>query len=152
MGNATFTQNEQLAILLARQVVTYRDDLINSYQQALRKDLFINRAEVRPNMLKKIASDEAEMLLSFLNQSELSVTEHGSKLYQTGLSERVVLRLGQVTRLFFMSHLENDQIASILKIVHDYQEMVIQGFVQSLEKYYFDELERTRNALQRGNS
>jgi translation elongation factor EF-G len=152
MENPISTQNEQLAILLARHVVTYRDELINSYQQALRKDLFINRAEVRPNMLKKIASDEAELLLSFLNQSELSVTEHGSKLYQTGLSERVVLRLGQVTRLFFVSHLENDQIASMLKTVEDYQEMVIQGFVQSLEKYYFDELERTRNALQRGNS
>ena len=152
MENPNSAQPEQLMDLLSQLVETHRVDLAGRYLSVLRESLFSNRAEVRLNMLKQIATDEAEMLLSFLNQPAFSVAEHGSQLHRTGLSERVVLRLGHVTRLFFLTHLESDQVAPMLETVHAYQEAVIQGFVQGLEKYHLSELERTRNALQRGDS
>jgi hypothetical protein len=89
------------------------------------------------------------MFLIFLTQPAFPLIEHGSKLHRTGLSERVVLRLGHITRLFFLPHLKSDQVLPMLETVHAYQEGVIQGFIQGLEKYHLSEMERTRNALQR---
>ncbi|MBI5838749.1 MAG: hypothetical protein HZB19_01480 [Chloroflexi bacterium] len=152
MEDTTPIPTGDLLIFLAQRVDDNRTDLISRYQQALRETLFANRAEVRPNMLKNIAADEAEALLSFLHQSALSGAERGKQLYQTGLGEQAVLRLGEVTRHFFLTHLECEQFASMLETVHAYQETVIQGFVQGIEKNHLIELERTRNALQGGSS
>jgi hypothetical protein len=129
-----------------------RAELIDRYQRVLQGGLFSNRAEVRPNMLRQIAIDEAEAFLNFLNQPAFSGTERGLQLHQIGLSEKVVLRLGQATRQFFLDHLDQSHIALILEIVHAYQEGVMLGFIKNLEKYHLDELERTRNALQHDGS
>jgi hypothetical protein len=152
MENMNSAPDKQLISKLAQQVEICRADLVGSYLGVLRETLFSNRAEVRPSMLKQIAADEAEMFLAFLNQPAFSAAEHGSQLYRTGLSERVILRLGHVTRLFFLANLESNQITPMLETVDAYQEAVIHGFVQELEKYYLSEVERTRNTLQRYGS
>ena len=146
------TQDEQLIALLMQKVQFNRAELVEHYKHVLREGLFSNRAEVRPNMLRQIAADEAEAFLNFLNQPTFSNTERGAQLHQIGLSEQVVLRLGQVTRRFFLDRLELNQIAPMLEIVHAYQEGVMLGFIKNLEKYHLDELERTRNALQHDGS
>ena len=151
MEIAVSTQNEQLVALLMQRLEIDRAELVDLYRRVLRDGLFSNRAEVRPNMLMQIAADEVEAFLNFLNQPAFSGAERGLQLHQTGLSEGVVLRLGQVTRQFFLDRLEQNQIASMLEIVHAYQEGVMLGFIKNLEKYHLDELERTRNALQRND-
>jgi hypothetical protein len=152
MENATSGYTGQLVNLLALRVENNRADLVDRYLIVLRESLFSNRAELRPNMLKQIAVDEAEALLHFLRQSGFSGAERGEQLHRTGFNAGAILKLSQVTRQFLLNHLENHQIAPMLDIVDTYQVAIIEGFVQSIDKTNLIELERTRNALQRGNS
>lgn len=149
MENTTSDRNERLVSLLVGQMEANRADLLSRYQQVLRESLFLNRAEVRPNMVKGIASDEVIAFLGFLQQSSFFGAERGAQLYRTGLGEQVVMRLGRVMRQFFLSYLENGQVASMLELVDAYQEVVIQGYIKDLEKDIFTEQERTFQALQR---
>lgn len=152
MENTNSAQDEQLMNLLAQKVEIHRADLVNLYLSVLRGSLFSNRAEVRPSLLKSIASDEADTLLNFLRRSGFSGTERGEQLHQAGFNAGAVLKLSQNTCQFLLNHLENPKIASMLEIVDNYQVAIIEGFVQSLIKTNLIELERTRNALQRKDS
>jgi hypothetical protein len=152
MVNTNSTQPEQLRELLAERVEVQRADLTARYLAILRESLFSNRAEVRPSILKGVAADEADALLNFLRQSGFSGAERGEKLHQAGFNAGAILKLGQVTRQFLLNHLENNQIAPMLVLVDVYQEAIIEGFVQSIDKEKLIELERVRNALQRGDS
>jgi hypothetical protein len=100
-------------------------------------------------MLRSIASDEIDTIASFLHHPQRRALERGEQLHQTGLSEQPLLRMGQVTRQFFVTHLESVQIASALEVIDAYQEGVILGFIQNLEKAVFSEQERTRHAFER---
>jgi hypothetical protein len=138
--------------LLAQLLETNREELVGCCQRVLRDSLFLNRAEIRPGMVKTIASDEVEAFLGYLQKPAFSGTERGAQLYQMGLGGQSVLRLGQVMRQFFLPYLENGQVASMLELVDAYQEAVIQGFIKSFEKNIFIEQERTYQALRRANS
>jgi len=152
MENTNSAQTKLLKNLLAQQVDVNRADLVDRYFGVLRETLFSNRAEVRPNMLKQIAADEADTLLNFLEQSGFSGAERGEQLYRTGLNTGAILKLSQVSRQFLLNHLENYQIAPILELVDTYQMAIIEGFVQSINKTNLIELERIRNALQRSEN
>jgi len=149
MMSADPLETNALQKQLAQLLGTNREELSNQYQRVLRESLFLNRGEVRPNMIKGIASDEVETFLDFLQQPGFSGAERGAQLYKTGLGEQVVLRLGWVMRQFFLSYLENGQVAPMLELVDAYQEAVIQGYIKCLEKDIFTEQERTFKALQR---
>lgn len=149
MEKRNFALTDSLRTLLAQLIETNRPYLISNYQKVLQETLFSSRSTLRPSMLKNIAADEVEIFINFLRQLEFSAKERGAQLYQTGLSEQSVLRMGQVTRQFFVTHLENGQIASTLEVIDTYQEAVIQGFIQSLESAIFSEQERTRHAFER---
>jgi signal transduction histidine kinase len=125
-----------------------RADLANRYHQVLRETLFSNRTTMRPSMIKSIASDEIDALNRFLCQSLSSITEHGVQLYETGLGEQAVLRLGQATRQFFLTHLDDGQVAPTLEAIDAYQESVIQGYIQTQEKTILKEQELIRSAFQ----
>jgi len=152
MEDTDSAQPEQLRELLAQRVEAQRANLAARYLDVLRESLFSNRAEVRPSILKSMASDEAEALLNFLRQSGFSGAERGELLHQAGFNAGAILKLGQVTRQFLLNHLENRQIAPMLVLVDVYQEAIIEGFVQSIDKEKLIELERVRNALQRSDS
>ncbi len=141
--------NNDLCASLAQLVETNRPELADSYQRVLREFMFNGRSTMRPNMLRKIASEEVEAIHSFLRQPQPQVVERGIQLHQSGLSEQPLLRLGQVTRQFFVKHLENGQIAPALEVIDTYQEQVVQGFIQSLETAVFNVQERTRHAFER---
>jgi hypothetical protein len=149
--NADSLKTEAVQTRLVQLLETNRGDLAGCYQRVLRETLFLNRAEVRPGSIKGIAIEEVEALLAFLQRSAYSGVERGAQLYQTGLGEQVIMRLGQVRRQFFLDYLENSQVAPMLELVDIYQEEVIQGFIKALEKHIFTEQERTFNALQRAN-
>lgn len=133
---------------LTQLIESSRANLAASFSQVLRETLFSRRTTVRPNMLKGIASNEVDALNYFFSQSAFSAVEHGEQLYHTGLSEQAVLRLGQVTRQFLLSHLENSQIPPALAAIDAYQESVIQGYSQTREKTILREQELIRSALQ----
>lgn len=134
---------------LAQLVETNRDDLENRIELALRQNLFANRAEIRPNMLRSIASEDVSAFLGFLNQPKYPSLEHGRHLYQIGLSEQVVLRLSQIMHLFCLPHLTNNQIAPMLEIIDIYQIEVMKGFIQALQNDVFRQQELTRQAFER---
>lgn len=145
----SFATSDDLCTHLVQLLDANRPELIGSYQQILRAAMFNGRSTMRPNMLKKIASDEVDVFRDFLHQPQRQASERGVQLHQSGLSEQPLLRMGQVTRQFFVKHLENDQIAPTLELVDAYQEQVIQGFIHSLEKAVFSVQERTRQAFER---
>lgn len=142
------TETDALPVLLAQKVEAHRADLVDRYRQALQETLFANRADMRPSMLESVAVDEAAALLNYLLHSQPSGLERGVRLCEMGLGEQAVLRLGQVTRQFLLKHLESDLIAPALDTVDTYQDGMIQGFVQCLEKSILVEQERIRGALQ----
>src|SRR5262245_31689554 len=96
------TSLEQIGQWLA----AHRADLAARYQRALREALFTNRPEMRPAMVGRIASGEAEALLSFFQRPEHAIAvERGLNLCQSGLGETSVLHLGRVARHFCLEHL-----------------------------------------------
>jgi hypothetical protein len=142
--------------LLAHQIEQNRDDLVSRYLSVLRESLFASRAELRPSALKQIASDEADALLSFLRQPRFSAAGRGEQLHQVGFKAGAVLKLSQVTRHFLLDHLKNHQIAPMLEVVDDYEMVIIEGFIQSIDntnKIERAQLERVLTALhQRGDN
>ena len=149
MAKEGFTATDSLQTLLTQLIETHRSELVNRYQQVLREGLFNSRALVRPSMLKTIASDEVDTFGNFLHLSPQHALNRGVQLYHTGLGEQPMLRMSQVTRQFFVTHLDNGQIGAALEVIDAYQERVVQGFIQSLEKAIISEQERTRHAFER---
>jgi hypothetical protein len=141
--------SEKLCNRLAQLLEDNRPELVTRYQQVMREAMFNGRSTIRPNMLKKVASDEVAAFSDFLHQLQRDALERGVQLHQAGLSEQPLLRMGQVTRQFFVKHLEKDEIPPTLELIDTYQEQVVQGFVQSLETAVFNIQERTRHAFER---
>ena len=133
---------------LTQLVEANRTDLESSFHAVLREALFSRRTTLRPNMLKGIASDEVDALIGFFCQPAYSAFDRGVKLYQMGLSEQTALRMGQVTRQFMATHLENGQVGPALKVIDDYHESLILGYVQTQEQTILKEQELIRSALQ----
>lgn len=134
---------------LAQLIEINRDDLETRIELVLRQTLFANRAEIRPNMLKSIASENVSAFLDFLSKPTYSSLEHGRHLYQIGLSEQVTLRLSQIIHLFCLQHLTNNQMVPMLEIINIYQIEVMKGFIQALQNDVFKQQELTRQAFQR---
>lgn len=145
----SFEVSDDLRVRLTQLIEAERPELIGSYQRILREALFNGRSKMRPNMLKQIAVDEVAAFGEFLHQSQPNAVGRGVQLHQSGLSEQPLLRMGLVTRQFFVKHLEDGQIAPALAVIDIYHEQVVQGFIQSLETAVFDVQERTRHAFER---
>lgn len=150
MGSLNLTISDELRTHLVQLLDDHRPELVNDYKQVLRETLFNRRTTIRPNMLASIASDEVDTLRQFLyQQSHEDALARGAQFYESGLSEQPLLYLSQVTRQFFVIHLEREQIPPVLAIIDAYQEGAISGFIQSLQKAVFSEQERTRRAFER---
>jgi len=146
LGDSVTTN--KLRELLAQQVENNRADLTNLYIHALRETLFTNRSEMHPRELSNLAQDELTTLLSFLRQTLPSSKERGVHLCEAGLSEQTVLRLAEVTRQFFLSHLEPDQVAPAITLLDGYQSVELLAFIKRHEDLILEEQERIRSALQ----
>ena len=133
---------------LAEFIEAHRAELVSSYHQVLQEGLFNRRTTIRPRMLKEIASDEVDSLLQFFTQPDFSGIEHGGSLYKKGLSEQVVLRIGQVTRQLLLSALAGEGATQALDSIDSYQETVILGYIQAQERSILREQELIRSALQ----
>lgn len=150
MGNPNPFTADDLSGHLQQRLTTERTDLLTQYQRALRETLFTSRSEVRPAMLGRIASDEVDKLLAFLQHPlPSSALERGEYLCSLGLSEQAVLRLGQVTRRFFLDQLQSQLAVPALEISDLYHESILQGFLKRREQVILSEQERIRSALQR---
>jgi signal transduction histidine kinase/CheY-like chemotaxis protein/putative methionine-R-sulfoxide reductase with GAF domain len=122
------------------------------YHKTLRAMMFSNRPEFRPNSVNKIAADEVDALMAFLDHSDTTAAvEHGRQLCHTGLSEESLLRLGQVTRRFCLSNVAPEQHIDVLDAVDTYYNGVIRGFTAAQRVLLLEEQERIRSALQRTN-
>jgi signal transduction histidine kinase len=148
MGNENSVKADTFRGQFAQTVESNRADLSDFYNRALRKTVFLNRSELRPNQLKGLASEEVNALLNFLRLPEFSGVEHGAQLCRAGLGEQAVLDLGQVTRQFFVTALEPGLVAPALEVVDVYQNAVIQGFIRAREKVILAEQEQIRSAFQ----
>ncbi len=133
--------------VVVEQLEASRPELVDHYRVALRETLFTNRSEMRPSMIRQIADEAADSLLDAFRQPKINGIPHGEQLSVAGLSEQSVLRLGMVTRQFFITHLENGQIAPVFSAVDTYLNQVVQGFIQNRDKIILTEQEQIRSAL-----
>ena len=138
-----YTQNN--LNLLAEQMEACRIELVNRYEQTLRKNLFMNRIELRPRDLKQIAAQEADALFNFLRNSFESAEQHGIELCQIGLSSQTVFALLQ-TQWLFLATLEN--IHTIQEVASIYRMKVLEGFIAEHNELILTEQENIRTAFQ----
>jgi len=150
MENTDPPTADGLTAHLQHLLKTDRASLVAQYQRALRETLFTSRSELRPAMLGRIAGDEVDALLNFLQHSMPSIAAaRGEQLCAIGLGEQANLRLGQATRRFFLDRLENHLAVPALEIGDLYHANVLQGFLQRREQIILSEQERIRSALQK---
>lgn len=133
---------------LAQLIDDNQADLVSGYVQVLRETLFNRRTNLRPSMIKRIAEDEVAVLAEFLAQPAYPAFEHGVQLHKFGLNEQAILRLGQVTRQFFLTHLPETLLAHALPAYDLFQESVVMGHMQTQEELILKEQELIRSALQ----
>ncbi len=145
--NPSSSDLELVQAVVVEQLETGWAELVESYRAALRETLFTNRSEMRPSMIGQIADEAVDHLLDAFRQPARNGILYGEQLSNAGLSEQSVLRLGMVTRQFFIAHLENGQIAPVFSAVDTYLNQVVQGFVQNREKIILTEQEQIRSAL-----
>ena len=131
--------------LLAEHTEAYRAELIKCYEQSLRKNLFINRTELRLPDIKRVAAQEADALISFLRNSFESASQHGVELCQIGLSAQTVFDLMRAQWLF-MATLENFHVAQDITSI--YRMKVLEGFATEHDKLILKEQENIRTAFQ----
>jgi signal transduction histidine kinase len=135
---------------IIQQIDRDRADLVNQYHQALREALFTNCREVRPSILGRIASDEAEAVHTFFQHLDPAVAlQRGEQLCRLGLSEESIFRLSQITRRFCLNHLQEDLRFLALETIEAYHSAIIQGFIHESKAVTLAEQERIRSALQR---
>jgi signal transduction histidine kinase len=132
-------------ILLAEQMEACRVELVNRYEQTLRKNLFMNRIELRPRDLKQIAAQEADALFNFLRNSFESAEQHGIELCQIGLSTQTVFALLQ-TQWLFLATMEN--IHALQDVASIYRMKVLAGFAAEHDELILTEQENIRTAFQ----
>lgn len=149
MENATSVLSDSVRQALLLLVAANQVELEVRYQQVLRELLFNGRSTMRPNRLKQIAADEVESFKRFLAEPQPSAVGRGAALHQAGLSEQPVMRLGATTRHFLVGQLPPEQLLPALALIDTYQEQIVQGFVQSLEKAVFTVQEMSRQAYER---
>ena len=125
-----------------------RAELESRYLKVLREALFDRRTSLRPNMLKGIVADEVGSLIRFFEDASFSALAHGAELHKLGLNELMILRLGTVTRQYLLAYLAPEQSVAALTAIDRYQEMVVQGYVQTQEQHILREQELIRSALQ----
>ena len=147
MENVTSVGTDELVNLLKQRVEANRADLANLFRLGLRETVFTNRFEMRPREVGDIANAETDILINELPRLQFGI-EHGAKLCQRGLSEQSVLALAQATRQFVIALFEKDLVPQALNIVDNYQNAVMQGFMQEREKLILSEQERIRGAMQ----
>ena len=130
------------------QLTEQLTNLTDLYHRALKETLFTNRAQIRPASLRSIAADEAQAVLDFFQDSEkVQVSQRGTELCQLGLGEEAILRLGQTTRQFCLTHLPENLRLSAINLIEGYYNAVLQSFIQSREAIVLEEQEHIRNAL-----
>ena len=148
MDNSEAVKANPLCELLIELAENNRADLNQLYIQALRETIFTNRSEMRPRQLASLASDEVEALLSFFRHTPPSADERGMQLSCAGLSEQSVLRLGEVLRQFFLTHVPGEQIIPAMAALVPYQNAQMLGFLRGRTEIILSEQERIRSALQ----
>ncbi len=135
---------------LFTRLASGHSDLIDLYRRTLRKWIFTNRAELRPNLLGQLAVDEADDLLRYLMLPDKEkAIQHGADLCDAGLSEQSVLSLAEASRQFFLSKISNEPIVPAIQAIDEYHHAVIQGFMGGRGQAILNEQERIRSALQR---
>jgi signal transduction histidine kinase len=131
--------------LLADQMEACQAEMIKCYEQALRKNLFINRTELRPRDIKRIATQEADALIRFLRNSFESARQHGAELCQLGMSAETVFELMRAQWLFMVT-MENIHVVQDMASM--YRMKVLEGFIAEHDKLVLKEQENIRTAFQ----
>ncbi|GEM_PF-2950024 len=135
---------------LQTEIITNKTKLETIYQQSLRETLFTNRSQIRPTQVKRVATEEIESLLDFLQDGQQDkATKRGEDLYQFGLGNESILHLGQATRQFFLTGLSQDLREPTMKVVENYHRYMMLGFLKADKKIILEEQERIRSAMER---
>jgi PAS domain S-box-containing protein len=123
-------------------------ELLRRYNQIFKETLFENRSQIRPAMLPGTAASEVEALIGYFQHlSPEMAIQRGAELCRKGFSEKTLLRLGVVSRQFFLEYLESELFPVALSMIDAYQMALLQGFVQTRGDTIFNEQAQIRSAL-----
>jgi len=131
--------------LIAEHIETCRAELIKCYEQTLRKNLFVNRIELRPRDIKQTAALEADAFINFLRNSLESARQHGVDLCQIGLSAQTVFALMRAQWLFMATR---ENVHAVHDVASIYRMNVLEGFIAEHDKLVLKEQENIRTAFQ----
>ena len=137
---------------LLRQILEdKRADLVSQYGRTLHDRMFTNRGVLGPDVLGRIASEEADALLTNLLQpARDKALRRGAELSEAGLSQQSLLGLGQATRQFVLERLhEYSILPAAFRAIDSYHNALVQGFIDNREKFILMEQERLRSAEQK---
>ena len=131
------------------QLVVGRRDVIARLEGMLQQTLFDSRAYLRPGVLKRLASQEADAFFVYLvEQDRTAVEQRGKHLCEAGVGDQALLRFGSELRQFCETCLGEGQCRQALPLVEDYHRHLLQGYMRALEATILEEQERIRSALQ----
>ncbi len=131
---------------LAQRVESQRAELSRYYLQALRRTVFTNRIELRPNDLVTLAERETEAMLQALRSSFTTNQKHGEELCEAGLSLQSVFEILRVQGFFFADNLKNDTLAQ--EMISTYRLGVVESFTLARERVILSEQESIHSAFE----
>ncbi len=133
---------------ISSQLDINRVALLQQYNQTLKETLFENSSQIRLAMLPSAAAREVDALIGyFQNPSTEIAVQHGVELCKQGFSEQTLLRLGSVSRQFFLAHLEKERLSVAIAILDNYHAGLLHGFVRTRENTVFNEQDEIRKAI-----
>ncbi len=125
-------------------------DLQQRFAGVLRQHLFTNRTEVRPATVKRLAAQEADTIIKFIQDPDRGrAQQHGVQLCDAGLSEQSVLSLGQAARQYCAITLPDELRVPALEILESFYNASMQGFFEAHTALMLKEQERMRTALEK---
>jgi|GEM_PF-7005686 len=131
---------------LAEYVEANRGEFIKHCKQVLRENLFSNRAEISPQSLAVVATQQADSFISFLRNPGSVGQEHGVSLCRQGLSSQSVVGLCQAHFEFLHPIFFKDPGG--MALIFTYLNTLLEGFFDAREKLILKEQENFRLAFQ----
>ena len=127
----------------------YEEALTDIFQKTLQANLFAHRGALRPRKIPRIAKEEAQAFLAYLqNPSEELVTERAKSLEKAGITNQSLRGIARAARQFFLKTLPPEHYAEALDRVDRYYEALTNRFIATLEASILKDQEQLRAALQ----
>ena len=132
--------------LLGRQ-----SELLEIVSKTLISKAFENRFALHPRQLKRVASEEVEIFISFLSTHNMeAILDHGKQRALEGLGERPLFALFRIFRKFLLTITKDcnyDSVQYAIETADCYMEAYLYGYMTERTNQTLNDQEHLRKAL-----